>query len=176
MPVCRPCHVSPSPAGCGPGLQQLDAVGTIEAAVERLVQRMVATVGHLDPRFSACFLLSVGSSYEHYKVTPVSYGHFPHSSVKPLPLLYLYPPACLLLHPFLSMSLFRPFPLVIYPIRSLRPCASLPFLLLCLWMTFTLRVLTESIRIALTSVPHTIHAMFTDIVSVRLLCLTKPSW
>ncbi|XP_043201284.1 uncharacterized protein LOC122370086 [Amphibalanus amphitrite] len=56
------------PRGGGPGLAQLDAVGTVEAAVERLVQRIVATVGARDPRFAACFLLSVGSSYEHYKV------------------------------------------------------------------------------------------------------------
>lgn len=41
----------------------------IEDIVERLVQRLMCTVGYLDHRFASKFLLTVGSSYEHYKVS-----------------------------------------------------------------------------------------------------------
>ena len=57
-----------TPSGGGPNLLGMDTPGSIEATIERLVQRLVTGVGKLDPRFASKFVLSTGSTYEHYKI------------------------------------------------------------------------------------------------------------
>lgn len=56
------------PSGGGPNLLGMDVPGSIEAIMERLVQRIITGVGTLDPRFASKYVLSTGSTYEHYKI------------------------------------------------------------------------------------------------------------